>query len=98
MEPTSFNYSGDQTSLLRQRDRAINNLEETVGEIRDQVGDGIGRPPPSDAAADLANENGIDIRSVAGTGKNGRVTKGDVQKAVEARQDDADEADQEDTE
>jgi 2-oxoglutarate dehydrogenase E2 component (dihydrolipoamide succinyltransferase) len=41
--------------------------------------------PVFPAAAKLAAEQGVDTASVAGTGKDGRVTKGDVMAAMEAR-------------
>ena len=34
------------------------------------------------AAADLAAELGVDLASVKGTGKNGKITKADVEKAA----------------
>jgi pyruvate/2-oxoglutarate dehydrogenase complex dihydrolipoamide acyltransferase (E2) component len=48
----------------------------------------IGAPPATvdatDAAVELANANGIDLTTVEGTGKDGRVLEGDVKKLVEA--------------
>lgn len=41
---------------------------------------------PSPAARRIADESGIDISTVAGTGKGGRITKADMQKAVDAIQ------------
>ena len=41
-------------------------------------------PPPSPAAAKLAREHGIDPAAVSGTGKDGRVMKGDVLAAAKA--------------
>ncbi len=49
--------------------------EETV-----QVGDKILSP----AARKMADENGLDVAKLTGTGKGGRVTKEDVQKAVQS--------------
>ena len=40
---------------------------------------------PSPAAAKLLKENGIDPSAVKGTGRDGRITKEDAQKAVEAK-------------
>jgi 2-oxoglutarate dehydrogenase E2 component (dihydrolipoamide succinyltransferase) len=40
--------------------------------------------PPSPAARKLADEHDIDIAKVAGTGKDGRITKDDVQKRIDA--------------
>lgn len=45
----------------------------------------------TDAARDLAAEHGIDVSTVEGTGKDGRVLKGDIQKIVKARQREAEE-------
>lgn len=39
------------------------------------------------AAEKLAKENGIDLNSLVGTGKSGNVTKGDVQEAIDAQED-----------
>lgn len=41
----------------------------------------------SDAAKSLAIENGIDLSELDGTGKDGTITKGDVQKAIAERED-----------
>lgn len=38
----------------------------------------------SQAARDLASEHGIDLSQVEGTGKDGSITKGDVEKLVSA--------------
>ena len=38
----------------------------------------------TDAAVELAEEHGIDLATVEGTGKGGRIGKGDVQKVVDA--------------
>jgi pyruvate dehydrogenase E2 component (dihydrolipoamide acetyltransferase) len=45
----------------------------------------------TDAAGDRADEHGIDITTIEGTGKDGRVRKSDVQDAIRARDDDGDE-------
>lgn len=39
----------------------------------------------TDAAIDLAGENGIDLNTVRGTGAEGRITKSDVQAAIDAQ-------------
>ncbi|MFG1490233.1 2-oxo acid dehydrogenase subunit E2, partial [Oceanospirillum sp. HFRX-1_2] len=54
---------------------AASDDEETV-----QVGDKILSP----AARKMADENGLDVAKLNGTGKGGRVTKEDVQKAVQS--------------
>jgi pyruvate dehydrogenase E2 component (dihydrolipoamide acetyltransferase) len=41
-------------------------------------------PPASPSARKLADENGIDLASVEATGPNGRITRGDVERAIEA--------------
>ena len=43
-------------------------------------------PIVSPAAKKMAAENNIDVASIAGTGKDGRITKEDVQQAVEQKQ------------
>lgn len=40
-------------------------------------------PDPTSGAKTLAEEEGIDLSEVEGTGKNGRVTKSDVQDALD---------------
>lgn len=40
----------------------------------------------TDAARDLAEEHGIDLASIEGTGKDGRILKGDVEKAIKERE------------
>ncbi len=41
----------------------------------------------TDAARELAEEHGIDLAGLEGTGKEGRILKGDVEGAIRARQD-----------
>lgn len=40
----------------------------------------------TDAARELAEEHGLDLSTVEGTGVDGRILKGDVQKAIKARE------------
>jgi 2-oxoglutarate dehydrogenase E2 component (dihydrolipoamide succinyltransferase) len=54
--------------------------EESGDEGEDEAASG----PPSPAARKLASEHDIDIEKVAGTGKDGRITKEDVRKAIDA--------------
>lgn len=42
----------------------------------------------TDAAREVAEEHGIDIAAIEGTGKDGRILKGDVEKAIKAREQD----------
>ncbi len=49
--------------------------------------DGASAGPASPSARKLAEEQGLDLTSVKGSGKGGRITKEDVVKAVEARSD-----------
>lgn len=42
----------------------------------------------SEAAATLAESEGIDLSEIEGTGKGGNITKGDVEKAIAARDED----------
>lgn len=48
----------------------------------------------SDAAAKLAEEAGIDLASIEGTGRGGSITKGDVETAIDALEDDGDPEDE----
>ena len=51
-------------------------------------GSGAGDPPPpsaTDAAIKLAEENGVDLAQVTGTGADGRITQPDVQKFIDER-------------
>lgn len=40
----------------------------------------------TDAARELAEEHGIDLAAIEGTGKDGRILKGDVEKAIKERE------------
>lgn len=39
----------------------------------------------SDAVAEFAKENGIDVSKIAGTGKDGRINKSDIEAAIKAQ-------------
>ena len=43
-------------------------------------------PTVSEAAKKLAEDAGIDIETITGTGANGNVTKGDVEAAIKAKE------------
>ena len=45
----------------------------------------VNQPKASKPARELAEANGIDLADIEGTGSNGNVTKGDVQKEIAAR-------------
>jgi 2-oxoglutarate dehydrogenase E2 component (dihydrolipoamide succinyltransferase) len=51
--------------------------------------------PASPAARKLAEEHGVDLGAVGGTGRNGRITKEDVRRVVTARESEAPEAEPE---
>ncbi|MGA1676178.1 MAG: E3 binding domain-containing protein, partial [Pseudomonadales bacterium] len=56
-----------------------------VGEsklVEEVPASGDDAPSASPAARKLADESGIDIRAVAGSGRDGRITKDDIQRAV----------------
>jgi pyruvate/2-oxoglutarate dehydrogenase complex dihydrolipoamide acyltransferase (E2) component len=40
----------------------------------------------TDSARELATQEGVNLRDVEGTGADGRVTKGDVEDYIEARE------------
>ena len=50
--------------------------------VMDDVGGDDEEVAASPAAVELAEENGIDLSTVEGTGANGNITKGDVEKAI----------------
>ncbi|MEI7977751.1 MAG: 2-oxoglutarate dehydrogenase complex dihydrolipoyllysine-residue succinyltransferase [Bacteroidota bacterium] len=54
---------------------------ETKPEARSKESETNDKPFPSPAAAKILAEKGIDIKEVKGTGKEGRITKGDALKA-----------------
>jgi pyruvate/2-oxoglutarate dehydrogenase complex dihydrolipoamide acyltransferase (E2) component len=56
----------------------VEGTDETSAESEEE-------PDTTAAAADLAEAEGIDLADVAGTGSGGRVTKADVEKAIEER-------------
>lgn len=82
MEKTSFSNTGSVDRRLERVHEAVNRLEEEVAELE-------GRMPPdaTDAAKSLANEHGVDLDEVYGTGKDGRVKKGDVEDYLDGRED-----------
>jgi pyruvate dehydrogenase E2 component (dihydrolipoamide acetyltransferase) len=69
----------DPVTARRRMASKIEELEAKFEELR-EVG---GHPGATDSAAELAQANGLDIRAVAGTGKAGRVLKGDVEAFLE---------------
>ena len=42
-------------------------------------------PLVSDAIAEFAKENGVDLEKIVGTGKDGRIRKSDVEAIIDAR-------------
>lgn len=72
----------------------VGRLQEGLEELADVLeDDGSGRALATEEAAELANENGIDIRRVAGTGQDGRILKGDVQTYLDALEEESTEED-----
>lgn len=58
-----------------------------IGTLRRHREQGGGEPEPvdaTDAARELAVEEGVDLVDIGGTGSDGRVLKSDVEAAVEA--------------
>jgi large subunit ribosomal protein L21 len=52
---------------------------------QEAVAEAIAEAEITPAAAELAAEHGIDVSAIEGTGKDGRVLKSDVEKAIKAR-------------
>jgi large subunit ribosomal protein L21 len=52
---------------------------------KEAVAEAIAEAEITPAAAELAAEHGIDVSSIEGTGKDGRVLKSDVEKAIKER-------------
>jgi pyruvate/2-oxoglutarate dehydrogenase complex dihydrolipoamide acyltransferase (E2) component len=74
------------TSTRRSADETDDTGEEPKGMTpREDEGDGEEEEDATEAAASFAEENEIDLADVKGTGKDGRITKADVQKAIDAR-------------
>jgi pyruvate dehydrogenase E2 component (dihydrolipoamide acetyltransferase) len=65
----------------RERGRAAS-AREQVAELRERAGTDGGRVKASPLARRIARERGIDLRSVAGTGPEGRVVAEDVERAA----------------
>lgn len=77
----------DRTSQIRHLSDRIDHLEGKLEELLVATVDNA-PPPPTEEAAELAQEHGVDIRAVGGTGQDGRVLKGDVETYLEGLEDD----------
>ena len=86
---------GYLTEILKQEGDTVESLEVIARFERGEAATGTNAEPsvaedevdedepgPSPAARKLALESGVDINTVAGTGRNGRITKEDVAKAI----------------
>ena len=80
MDLIPWNRSGTTDDQLERIRENVDRVAEGI----DQLEQHGGTPPASDAAAELANENGLDLRRVNGTGEDGRVLKSDVQDFLES--------------
>ena len=71
---------------------AVEALEEEEAETGEEASDEEAEPEPAGeidvtgAAEELAEEHGIDLASIEGTGKDGRILKSDVQDAIDERE------------
>lgn len=71
--------------------KALEAEEEAEEEAKDEAPEEAPEPEAEEiditpAAAELAAEHGVDVTEIEGTGKDGRVLKSDVQKAIRAQE------------
>ena len=73
-----------QGTRLALTDEQAGKMGNKVMATGDEVALDLNQVDATDAAAALAEENGIDLATVSGTGANGRIGKPDVQAAIDA--------------
>lgn len=77
--------AGTEMPLAEARRLGLVKDEQTVGPSETKAGPG--QVSATDSATKLAAEYGLELSTVAGTGKGGNITKADVEKALEAQGD-----------
>lgn len=91
MSKVEFTYGKNGKTVLMQRRYAETLRKLGHGTYPDQGGQApLVKSPKtelliSDAVAAFAEENGIDVTKVTGTGKDGRINKSDIEAAIKAR-------------
>lgn len=88
MSKVEFTYGKNGKTVLMQRRYAETLRKLGHGSYPDEVRQSPSKPAVkpdlliSEAVAEFAKENGIDVHKVVGTGKDGRINKSDIEAAI----------------
>lgn len=91
MSKVEFTYGKNGKTVLMQRRYAETLRKLGHGTYPDEGSQAPLVQPPktelliSDAVAEFAKENGIDVLKIVGTGKDGRINKSDIEAAIKAQ-------------
>lgn len=91
MSKVEFTYGKNGKTVLMQRRYAETLRKLGHGTYPDECSQAPLAEPPktelliSDAVAEFAKENGIDVLKIVGTGKDGRINKSDIEAAIKAQ-------------
>ena len=90
MSKVQFTYGKNGKTVLMARRYAETLRKLGHGTYPDEGGQVHTEPQAdlliSDNVASFAKENGIDIKTVVGTGKDGRINKSDIEAAIKAQE------------
>lgn len=81
--------------------RKTGTVEISVADVRKKLGivkDSPKAPPASPKALEIAEDLGIDIRKVKGSGKSGRVLKSDIEEYIKSKKDESSDSESSDSE